>query len=151
MQTRSTHVRIFTYAAGSLNEADLAAGRYDNARVELVLVNWADVEQRRLLRAGSLGVVRRERSAFAAEVRGISARLNEERGRMFAATCDAELGDARCDVDLGDPAFRSEGSVLGIEGASLAPVAGLDAFASGWFTRGKLTFSAGPNAGLSVE
>jgi hypothetical protein len=41
--------------------------------------------------------------------------------------------------------------VLGIEGASLAPVAGLEAFGSGWFTRGKLTFSAGPNAGLSVE
>jgi uncharacterized phage protein (TIGR02218 family) len=138
-------------AADSLNEADLAAGRYDNAGVELFLVNWTDVEQRLLLRTGSLGEVRREGAAFAAEVRGISARLNEERGRIFAATCDADLGDARCGVDLGGPAFRGEGSVLGVEGASLVRVAGLDAFANDWFTRGKLTFSAGPNAGLSVE
>src|SRR5690606_25893114 len=43
------------------------------------------------------------------------------------------------------------GSVLAVEGASLVRVAGLDGFASGWFTRGKLTFSAGPNAGLAVE
>jgi uncharacterized phage protein (TIGR02218 family) len=27
----------------------------------------------------------------------------------------------------------------------------LDAFANGWFTRGKLIFESGPNAGLSVE
>jgi uncharacterized phage protein (TIGR02218 family) len=138
-------------AAESVNEADLAAGSYDNAKVELYLVNWTDVEQRPLLRTGSLGEVRREGAAFAAEVRGISARLNEERGRIFAATCDADLGDVHCGVDLGDPAFRGEGSVHAVEGASLVRVAGLDAFANGWFTRGKLTFEAGPNDGLSVE
>src|SRR5690606_4010645 len=59
--------------------------------------------------------------------------------------------DARCAVDLDNAAFRGEGSVLAVEGASLARVAGLDGFAGGWFTRGKLTFSAGPNAGLAVE
>lgn len=95
--------------------------------------------------------MRREGAAFAAEVRGLSARLNEERGRIFAATCDADLGDARCGIDLDNAALRGEGSVLTVEGASLLRVAGLDAFANDWFTRGKLTFSAGPNAGLSVE
>ena len=135
----------------SLTEADLAAGRYDDAKVELFLVNWADVGQRLLLRTGRLGEVRREGSAFAAEVRGLAARLGEERGRIFAATCDADLGDARCTVDLGVSALRGEGSVLAVEGASLLRVAGLDAFANEWFARGKLTFSAGPNAGLAVE
>ena len=138
-------------ADASINEADLAAGRYDDAKVELFLVNWADVEQRLLLRVGNLGEVRREGAAFAAEVRGVSARLNEERGRIYAATCDADLGDARCGFDLEDPAFRGEGSVLAIEGASLVRATGLDAFADNWFTRGKLTFSSGANAGLAVE
>ena len=138
-------------AAESLNDADLAAGHYDDARVELFLVNWSDVEQRLLLRTGHLGEVRREGAAFAAEVRGLSARLNEERGRIFAATCDADLGDARCGVDLENSAFRGEGSVLAVEGASLVRVSGLDAFASDWLTRGKLTFSAGANTALSVE
>jgi uncharacterized phage protein (TIGR02218 family) len=135
----------------SLNESDLAAGRYDDAKVEVFLVNWSDVAQRILLRTGHLGEVRREGAAFAAEVRGLAARLNEERGRIFAATCDADLGDARCAVDLDNPAFRGEGSVLAVEGASLIRVAGLDAFANDWFTRGKLTFSTGPNVGLAVE
>jgi uncharacterized phage protein (TIGR02218 family) len=135
----------------SLTEADLAAGRYDDAKVELFLVNWADVAQRLLLRVGHLGEVRREGMAFAAEVRGLSARLNEERGRIFAATCDADLGDARCGVDLENPALRGEGAIAAVEGGSLIRVSGLDAFADNWFTRGKLTFSAGTNTGLAVE
>jgi uncharacterized phage protein (TIGR02218 family) len=135
----------------SLTEADLAAGRYDDAKVELFLVHWADVAQRLLLRVGHLGEVRREGMAFAAEVRGLSARLNEERGRIFAATCDADLGDARCGVDLENPALRGEGAIAAVEGGSLIRVSGLDAFADNWFTRGKLTFSAGTNTGLAVE
>jgi uncharacterized phage protein (TIGR02218 family) len=138
-------------AADTLNETDLAAGRYDDAKVELFLVNWADVGQRLLLRVGHLGEVRREGAAFTAEVRGLAARLNEERGRIFSATCDADLGDARCGVDLQDAAFRGEGTVTAVEGASLMRVSGLDAFAADWFARGKLTFSSGANAGLSVE
>lgn len=138
-------------AAESLSEADLAAGRYDDAKVELFLVNWADVEQRLLLRVGHLGEVRREGAAFAAEVRGLSARLNEERGRIFAATCDADLGDARCGIDLENSPFRGDGAVVAIEGGSLVRVSGLDAFADNWFTRGKLTFSSGANAGLAIE
>jgi uncharacterized phage protein (TIGR02218 family) len=135
----------------SLNEADLAAGRYDDAKVEVFLVNWADTEQRLLLRVGNLGEVRREGAAFAAEVRGLAARLNEERGRIYAATCDADLGDARCGVDLESVALRGEGSVQSVEGASLVRVVGLGAFEDGWFTRGKLIWGSGANAGLAVE
>jgi len=135
----------------SLNEAGLAAGHYDDAKVELYLVNWSDVAERLLMRSGHLGEVRREGGAFAAEVRGLSARLNEERGRVFAATCDADLGDARCGIDLADSKFRGEGGVAAVEGASLVRVSGLNAFAPDWLSRGKLTFTTGANAGFAVE
>jgi uncharacterized phage protein (TIGR02218 family) len=135
----------------ALNETDLAAGHYDDAKVELFLVNWSDVTQRLLLRTGHLGEVRREGGAFAAEVRGISARLNEERGRIFAATCDADLGDVRCGIDLADPKYRGEGSVAATESANLIRASGLAVFAADWFSRGKLTFSTGANAGFAVE
>ncbi len=41
-----------------LSEADLAAGLYDNASVEIWRVNWQDATQRVLMRAGNLGEVR---------------------------------------------------------------------------------------------
>ena len=53
-----------------------------------------------LLAKGTLGEVRREGAAFTAELRGLSQRLDEETGRLYTATCSADLGDARCTIDL---------------------------------------------------
>jgi uncharacterized phage protein (TIGR02218 family) len=138
-------------ADDTLNEADLAAGRYDGAMVELWLTDWSDPALRVLLAKGTLGEIRREGKAFTAEVRGLSQRLQEESGRLYTTTCSADLGDARCKIDLGDPAFRGSGTVSALSATSSFTASGLDTFADGWFTAGKLTFDSGLNANLSVE
>ena len=57
----------------------------------------------------ALGEVTREDGAFRAEIRGLAAALDETRGRAFRPTCDADLGDSRCGIDLDDPDFRGTG------------------------------------------
>jgi hypothetical protein len=47
-----------------------------------------------------------------------------------------EIADAKV-ARLAQAAFRSEGGVLAVEGASFVRVAGLDAFANDWFTLGR--------------
>jgi uncharacterized phage protein (TIGR02218 family) len=138
-------------ADDSLAEADLAAGRYDAADIEVHLVDWSEPTLSVLLAKGALGEVRREGAAFSAEFRSLSARLDEESGRLYTATCSADLGDARCTVDLTDSAFHGSGAVATLAGASAFHASGLDAFADGWFTAGKLSFTAGANAGFAVE
>lgn len=138
-------------ADDSLNEDDLAAGRYDAAAVELWLVDWSEPSLRVLLAKGSLGEVKREGSAFTAEVRGLSERLAQDSGRLYSATCSADLGDARCTVDLTDAVFRGNGAVVAVSATSTFSASGLDDFDDGWFSAGKLSFSSGANAGLSVE
>ena len=138
-------------ADAALTEADLAAGRYDAARVDCYLVDWSDASLRVHLARGVLGEVRREGGAFFAELRGITHRLAEESGRLYTATCNADLGDTRCGVNLDDPAFKGEGSVLSADAGGGLIASGLGAFADGWFTGGRLTFTSGANAGLSVE
>jgi uncharacterized phage protein (TIGR02218 family) len=135
----------------SISEHDLVRGKYDAARVELFLVDWSNVENRILQRCGDIGEVRREGAAFAVEIRGIAHQLDQERGRLFVGSCDADLGDARCKIDLDDPAFRAEGEVASVQGASLVTVSGLNEFEDDWFTRGKLVWSNGANEGLAVE
>ncbi|MBX6426737.1 MAG: DUF2163 domain-containing protein [Variibacter sp.] len=138
-------------ASDSLNEDDLAAGRFDAAEVRLYLVDWSEPALRVLLSSGVLGEVRREGLHFTAEVRGLAHRLAEESGRLYTATCSADLGDARCKVDLTNPAYRGSGVVAGLPGGSLLVADGLDGFADGWFTSGRLTWTTGANAGLAVE
>jgi uncharacterized phage protein (TIGR02218 family) len=134
-----------------LNEDDLASGLFDDAAVEIWRVNWADTEQRVLMRSGSLGEVRRSGTAFTAEVRGLAHYLQQPKGRLFQSSCDADLGDARCGVDLDAPAFRGTGTVLAAAGPRLFTASGLAAFAAGWFTRGLVTFTSGANAGRAQE
>jgi uncharacterized phage protein (TIGR02218 family) len=135
----------------ALNEAELAAGLYDGAALEIHLVDWSEPALNLLLAKGTIGEVRREGNAFAAEMRGLADRLSQVSGRRFTATCSADLGDARCTVDLDNPLYRGTGSVLSVSGSSNFAAAGLEGFADGWFTAGKLSWTSGANMGLAVE
>ena len=78
-------------------------------------------------------------------------RLDEERGRLYRATCSADLGDAKCRVDLSAAAFSATATVTRTDGALGLTTADLGAYADGWFTAGKLTWASGAHAGLAVE
>jgi uncharacterized phage protein (TIGR02218 family) len=134
-----------------LSEADLAAGIYDDARVEIFRVNWNAPEQRVPMRTGSLGEVRRAGLNFTAEVRGLSHYLQQPKGRLYQFTCDADVGDQRCKVLLSNPLYRSEGMVVAAASERRFTVSGLDDFASDWFSRGLLTFTSGAAGGQAVE
>lgn len=134
-----------------LAEADLAAGLYDDARVEIFRVNWQAPDQRVLMRTGSLGEVRRAGQAFAAEVRGLAHYLQQPSGRLFQYSCDADVGDARCAVNLASPAFTGTGAIVDVLSSRSFTCSGLDAYATQWFTRGLLRFTSGPALDQAIE
>jgi uncharacterized phage protein (TIGR02218 family) len=138
-------------ADDSLTDADLAAGRYDAAQVETWLVDWSDPQLKVLTARGTLGEVKREGQAFSAELRGLADLLSQESGRLYTAKCGADLGDNRCKVDLGNPALQGAGAVTTIEGTSIFVASGLDGFADGLFSAGRLTWTGGANSGLAIE
>lgn len=133
-----------------ITEQDLSAGLYDDAEIELWRVNWQDPAQRVLMRKGNLGEVERDEVFFRAELRGIAHRLQQARGRVYGATCDATLGDARCGVDLEDPAYKGTGTVTSSSEATIHAT-GLGSFAEGFFSRGRVTFTSGANEGLAFN
>jgi uncharacterized phage protein (TIGR02218 family) len=136
-----------------LSEDDLVAGLYDNALIEIYRVNWQEPEQRVLMRYGNLGEVSRSRYHFSAEVRGLAHELQQPKGRIVQYGCDADLGDARCKIDLDQPAYRSDGGVVASLGGSprLFQASGLGAYANDWFTRGLITWLSGANEGRKAE
>lgn len=134
-----------------ISETDIFDGRWDNASVEVWRVNWADVTERVLMRVGALGEIRRGRVAFTAEVRSLAHVLGQTVGRTFQGTCDAALGDARCNVNMLAPSYRGVGTVSALQGDRAFTATGLGAFAVGWFTFGVLEWTSGANAGRRVE
>jgi uncharacterized phage protein (TIGR02218 family) len=134
-----------------LGEGELVAGLFDNAEVEIWRVNWRAPDERVLMRKGNLGEVSRGATGFTAELRGLAHRLNQPVGRLYQYACDADLGDARCGLDLGAGALRGEGVITAVEENRVLTASGLDAFAEGWFERGRLRFTGGANRGAAIE
>ena len=130
---------------------DLALGLWDDATVELVLVDWSDVATRTTLRKASIGEVSRTGTAFRAELRGLTHRLNQEQGRIYQRVCDAVVGDGRCGVNLDASANRGDGTVTAVSENRTVTASGLGDYAAGWFTGGTLLWLTGDNAGGSVE
>jgi uncharacterized phage protein (TIGR02218 family) len=136
-------------SSDAIDADDLARGLWDGARVDAWRVDWRAPEHRVHLFAGRIGAVRSGLSAFEAELVGLDAALDAPFGRVFSRFCDADLGDARCGVDLEDGAFRGAGVVSELLDARTFRASGLGAFADGWFTRGRITWDGGGAADIA--
>jgi uncharacterized phage protein (TIGR02218 family) len=137
------------FSSAAIDEKDLAAGRYDGARVELLLVNWSAPDQHMQLNVREIGEVVRAGGQFRAELRSLSHRLNQPQGRLYNRRCDASLGDGRCRVDLA--AWRGEGVVVEMVDRSRLIVSGLGGFSDGFFRQGRIVFSGGVSADVDGQ
>lgn len=142
-----------TEAAGALSdmaisESDLRAGRFDGARVEAWLVNWADVDQRMLQFRGSMGEVVQAGGAFQAELRGLTELLNQPQGRVYQRSCAAVLGDQSCRVDLSLPGYFDERAIEAVNEGRVFSWADFLGFEDRWFERGRLVVLSGAASGL---
>lgn len=133
----------------AVTEADIRAGRYDGAVVEAWLVNWRAPDERLKQFRGTLGEITRAGGAFQAELVGLSEMLNTLQGRVYQTPCTAVLGDGACRVDVDEPAYHAVGMVGAVDEQKALLVGGAEGFASGWFTRGRLTVLDGAAAGLT--
>ncbi|WP_444452285.1 DUF2163 domain-containing protein [Rhodobacter capsulatus] len=134
-----------------ITETDILDGRWDNATVEVWRVNWSAPAQRVLLRRGAIGQIRRGRLAFVAEVRSLAHVLGQTVGRTFQANCDAALGDTRCGINAETPIYTGTGTVVARQRDRAFATEGLQAYAAGWFSYGRIQWTSGANAGRQVE
>lgn len=138
-------------SSDSINEEDLAAGHYDNAKVEVYWVNWSNTAQHHIVSRGFIGEVKRAGVMFQAELRGLSNALQQKTGRKYQRYCNAVVGDARCGIDLTDVAYRGSGAVDIASSSRVFTATGLGGFSDDWFTAGMLNWLTGANAGQSME
>lgn len=130
-------------------ESDLDAGRYDHARIDIYVCNWADLSQGTLqLRRGWIGEVALQGAQYTAELRGLHDLLQREFGDYYTAECRHDLGDSGCTVTLA-PLTASGTVTTSIDAANFTDTARVED--NGWFDYGKLQWTSGANDGLAVE
>ena len=130
-----------------LAEDDLARGLYDGAEVALFAVDWTNPGAHSRLSTYVVGEVVRAGSAFRAELRGLTQRLERPTARRFRRECDAELGDARCGVDLSIAGRTLETSVTSVRDGIIV----LADPGAARFVHGRLEWLDGENGGAMTR
>ena len=137
-------------SAQALSEADLANGLFDGARVDVFRVDWSSPGQNLLMESCVIGEVRRSEHAFTAELRSLAHDLDQERGRLYQASCDADVGDTRCRFAFSVEPFVVERLALsGTDEMQIVFYAG--GIADNWLTGGRVEFLDGVNAGVRAN
>lgn len=134
-----------------INDDDVRAGRFDEAKVEHWLVDWSRPDLKVLLFVGHFGEIQRAGGAFKVELRGLTEALNAPIGRSLHRGCDRRLGDAKCGFDLAKPGFSGEGEVILAEAGADFKAIGLRNFPTGWFRGGMLHWLSGANSGDKAQ
>jgi hypothetical protein len=83
----------------AITEADLDAGLWDGARIDVIRADWQRPAHWLAVWSGRLTRLRRAAGGFEAELVSLKADFERPVGRVYARRCDAALGDARCGVD----------------------------------------------------
>lgn len=133
-------------SSSAIRSADIAAGRWDGARLELSLADWADADApRQMVAIGELGSIVQRGPGFSAELNGPLAGLDQPRVPVTVPTCRAALGDRHCRVPIAPMTVLTR--VIAIAGRRATVAAALVA---NDFRLGRLRWLSGPDAGLEA-
>ena len=135
----------------AIRDADIEAGRYDDAEITMWIVNWRRSFERSLRFSGTIGEISRTGESFRAELRGLTEGLNKPQGMVYQRNCSAVLGDRRCRIDLTVPKYAADLEIEQVADGKTFVFSSFPAFSSGWFERGLLNVVTGPGAGLSAH
>lgn len=126
----------------------IRAGLYDKARIDLFLYDYVAESVVRILAAGHWGEATLRDASYVAEFRSLAQALQQTIGEVYTPTCRAELGDARCQVDLGP--LTVQGLIAGVtDDRTLVDPARTEE--DGHWAGGVIEFDDGPAQGFRME
>ena len=127
----------------AIRERDLAAGLFDNAAIEVGVVDWETLEAR-VLYSGSLGRIEDDRTGFSGELRSAKAVLEQDLVPRTSPTCRA----AFCGRGCGLSAVRFTTRVVLAEVDADLNRVRIENVISDDYLDGQLRFLGGPQTGI---
>lgn len=133
-------------AHDAIAEADLAAGRFDGAQVEVGAVDWETLDHA-VLYNGTIGAVAREGGAFTAGLASAKAALEADPVPRTSPTCRAAFCGPGCGLSATRYTYVAALVSADPDSARVA----FDIAMSGDFASGTVRWLDGPHAGLAMD
>ncbi len=150
MAVDNLNVETFADIYG-ITRADIEGGLFDGVRFTIFACDWQNPDAGQvILRSGTVGelIVERE-GRLSIELRGLAQALQQNIVRTYGPSCDADLGDTRCGVDLA--ALAQTVTVTSVQDVRRAFTASAFAGTAGEYLYGVVEFLSGANTGVRRE
>jgi uncharacterized phage protein (TIGR02218 family) len=134
-------------SARAISETDLKLGRWNGAKIDAFWVDWTNPSDFIPMWRGQIAGASWRGNGFELDVVGEDAALNGEIGRVYARTCDARLGDARCGVDLAQNGRAFAATILAIPSDRTLTLASPNGQTTSDFIGGRVTITNGVVSG----
>lgn len=134
-------------------EADLIAGVYDFATIEVFFVDYTNISGSNTVPyvSGQIGEISIERTTAVTEIRGVTQYLQQQIVEEYSPSCRADLGDSRCKFNIAS--LTVTGTVSGVTDNRTfqTNTIGITANADDYYNHGLVTWTAGNNDGRKME
>lgn len=131
----------------SIGAADLAAGLFDGAGVEIGVVDWESLD-RAVLYRGEIGDVTQQAGSFAAELRSAKVALEADLVPCTSPTCRARFGGPGCTLSVARFTHEAVLSSVDLDDNRVSFAGGP---AAADMREGSVRWLDGPHAGVSME
>lgn len=142
------NAQVDTVLNSTLTRLNLVGGKWQGAKVELIIADWSAPEAGAARRhRGRIGEVQTGGVTVKLEFRSLIQLLSQEIGDKTSRKCRYKLGDQFCTVNLATYTFA--GTVTAKTNNQKITVSVVKP--DGYFDFGEIHFTTGANAGLGVE
>jgi len=131
---------------------DILSGKYNNAKVEVFLLNNFDLTQGKIvLLNGKIYDIEYKDNIFIAKVIGLKENLNVEIGEMYGPLCRANFCDKKCKLNRNN--FTFTGSISEVISNSEFKTSDTTFLSkpNAYFENGVITFTSGNNKNQKME
>lgn len=134
----------------NIKEHDILKGKFDDADMELFLINYQDVSAGKIpLFNGFISKITLSNGKADVEVKGLLDKLNRQVCQQYSSSCRAKFCDGKCGLNKAD--FTFTGQVDSIDDNGRIYCNSLSTKENNYFNYGVLTFTSGANKDLSIE
>jgi len=140
----------------SITDADIYAGVYDKARLQMFVVNPADLTMLGMVVInGVLGDFKTSDGTFVVELRSLTQLMSQQVGDSVVPTCQvARFMDSRCKfagtTDMSGNPVSSTGTVTSVDDDLNIHMSGI-VLTGGYYSYGTMKFTTGQNANIERE
>lgn len=133
---------------GIIEEADIKLGKWDSAKVEIILFDWQNTNNFTTIFNGLINSINQNDIGFEFELSGQKQQFQNQIGRTISRNCDAILGDGKCEVNLVAAGHFYDAEILINSKLDYLEINALPNFEEYLF--GKIVFKSGALLGFEI-